>query len=126
MEPVKKYLVFETGEELYGIELKYVLKIKNNAKFYELPVLGNNYPGVIHYDNRFIPATDFEGEKPGSGEANAALILRYRMNEFSIFVKNVLDIYEFQDEETPDKVTIGFDIDGKAVKLINLEEFIGG
>ena len=31
MKPVKKYLVFETGEELYGIELKYVLKIKNNA-----------------------------------------------------------------------------------------------
>ncbi len=126
MKPVKKYLVFETGEELYGIELKYVLKIKNNAKFYELPALGEDYPGVIHFDNRFIPVADFGGEKPGNSEANAALILRYRTNEFSIFVKNVFDIYELENMETAEETAKGFYIDGKAVKLINLEEFIGG
>ena len=126
MKPVKKYLVFETGEELYGIELKYVLKIKNNAKFYELPALGEDYPGVIHFDNRFIPVADSGGEKPGNSEANAALILRYRTNEFSIFVKNVFDIYELENMETAEETAKGFYIDGKAVKLINLEEFIGG
>ena len=66
------------------------------------------------------------GEKPGSSEANAALILRYRVNEFSIFVKNVFDIYEFENTETAEETTKDFYIDGRVVKLINLEEFIGG
>ena len=123
---MQKYLVFEIGEELCGIELKYVLKIKNNAKFYELPALEKNYPGVIHFDNRFIPVAGSGGEKPGSSEANAALILRYRVNEFSIFVKNVFDIYEFENTETAEETTKDFYIDGRVVKLINLEEFIGG
>ncbi|MDR2879944.1 MAG: chemotaxis protein CheW [Fusobacteriales bacterium] len=122
MKPVKKYLVFEAGKELYGIELKYVLKIKNNAKFYELPSLGKDYPGVIHFDNRFIPVAGFGGVNPGNSEAGAVLILRYRTNEFSIFVKNVFDIYELENMETAED----FYIDGKVVKLINLEEFIGG
>lgn len=126
MKLVKKYLVFEAGEELYGIELKYVLKIKNNAKFYELPTLGKDYPGVIHFDNRFIPVAGYGGEKPGNNEANAALILRYRTNEFSIFVKNVFDIYEFENMEMTEETAKDFYIDGRVVKLINLEEFIGG
>ena len=126
MEPAKKYLVFETGGELFGIELKYILKIKNNAKFYELPALGENYPGVIHFDNRFIPVAEFGSEEPGSGEANAALILRYRVNEFSIFIKNVLDIYEFESTKVSGETAEDFYIDEKIVKLINLEEFIGG
>ena len=126
MKPVKRYLVFEDGEELYGIELKYVLKIKNSAKFYELPALGKDYPGVIHFDNRFIPVAGSGGEKPGSSEVNAAIILIYRVNEFSIFVKNVFDIYEFENTETSEETTKDFYIDGRVVKLINLEEFIGG
>ena len=126
MEPAKKYLVFEAGEELCGIELKYVLKIKNNAKFYELPALENNYSGVIHFDNRFIPVAESGSEKPGGGEVNAALILRYRVNEFAIFVKNVLDIYEFENGETAEETTKDLYIDGRVVKLVNLEEFIGG
>ena len=126
MKPAKKYLVFEIGEELCGIELKYVLKIKNNAKYYELPALEKNYPGVIHFDNRFIPVAEYGSGKPGDGEAEAALILRYRVSEFSIFVKNILDIYEFENGETTEETTEDFYIDGRVVKLINLEEFIGG
>lgn len=122
MEPAKRYLVFEASGELCGIELKYVLKIKNNAKFYELPALGNDYSGVIHFDSRFIPVAEAGGEKPGNNRENAALILRYRTNEFAIFIKNVLDIYEFQNGETAKD----FYIDGKTLKLINLEEFMGG
>ena len=126
MESGKKYLVFETGDELFGIELKYVLKIKNNAKFYELPSLGNAFPGVVQFDNRFIPVSGSFGEKPGNSEINAVLILRYRVNEFSIFVKNILDIHEFENENTAGKTVKKFYIEGKEVKIVNLEEFIGG
>ena len=126
MEPAKKYLVFETGDELFGIELKYVLKIKNNAKFYEVPALGDKYPGVVHFDNRFIPVYEFGEEQPGNSDTSAALILRYRVNEFSIFVKNILDIHEPESEEVSEEGTKIIYIDGKMVKLINLEEFIGG
>ena len=37
-------------------------------------------------------------------------------------VKNVFDIYEFENTETAEETAKDFYIDGRVVKLINLEE----
>ena len=48
------------------------------------------------------------------------------LETFHNFIKNVLDIYEYESTKVSGETAEDFYIDEKIVKLINLEEFIGG
>ena len=127
MKEVKKYLVFEVMEGLFGINLKYILKVKNNVKCYKLPAIEEKYLGVIQFENRFIPIVKFnETDSLEPNEINTVLILRYRINEFAVHIKNVIDIYDIANEDIFNDGKRHIFIEEKRINLINLEDFIGG
>ena len=124
MSKIDKYLIFEISGCLYGVDLKYILKIKNTTKFYKLPAIGEEYLGIIELENRFIPVYNFE-HKYGldNEEKNAVIFIRYRTNEFAILITNLLEIFDIQTEEIffEKEKTFTY-IDEKKACLINLEE----
>lgn len=125
MEGVKKYLVFETGKGLFGINLKYILKIKNNIKYYKLPAMEKKYLGVTQFENRFIPLVRFNKfDDLENNEGNTSLILRYRISEFAVFIKNIIDIYDIENKDIFDEEEKFTYIENKKVILINLEDFL--
>lgn len=125
MKEVKKYLIFETDEGLFGINLKYILKIKNNTKYYKLPAMEKKYLGVTQFDNRFIPIFKFsEFDRFENSGGNTSLILRYRINEFAVLIKNIIDIYDFQNKDIYNEKERFTYIKNEKVVLINLEDFL--
>ena len=125
---MEKYLIFETADRFFGVNLKYVLKIKNTTKYYELPAVGDEYLGIIEFENRFIPVYNFDNKyKLDDTEKNAVIFIRYRTNEFALLIDNLLDIFEVKAEEIfEDTEGLNTYINEKKVHLINLEEITEG
>ena len=118
-----KYLIFEADGEFFGVEIKYVLKIKDNTKYFELPYHDERYTGLIQFENKFIPVYNFRGKNKG----NAVIFIRYRMEEFALFAENIYDIYEFSSEEASAKNGKDYVIfENKETELINLENLTQG
>jgi purine-binding chemotaxis protein CheW len=102
-EEKDKYLVFIIDDELYGINIKYVIEIVGIGSITPVPDYPEFAPGVMQLRGEVIPIIDpriiFNKPKQEFGERICCVIIEYNDSKYAYVVDKVSEITDFGDNE---------------------------
>ncbi|QTA88644.1 chemotaxis protein CheW [Desulfonema magnum] len=108
-----KYLTFDIGKSVYGIEIYYVIEIVGIQKITEVPDMPDFVKGVINLRGQVIPVMDvrirFRMKQREYDDRTCVIVVRNDDTTIGLLVdtvKDVLDIPE-NDVSPPPKVSEG-------------------
>ena len=55
-----RWLVFSTGERNAAISIGYMVKILERAELFQVPLMGEEFKGIIYYNELAVPVLDWE------------------------------------------------------------------
>ncbi len=98
-----KFLTFSMGNEMYGIEIKYVIEIIGIQPITEVPELPEYIRGIINLRGKIIPVMDvrLRFKKPFREYNDRTCIVVIDTNDISIglIVDNVSEVLVIKEEE---------------------------
>jgi purine-binding chemotaxis protein CheW len=96
-----KYVVFNIGEETFGIEISRVVEILNVQKVYSLPELPDFLSGVITVRGEVIPLLDLRKRFGihSSDMRELIIIVRYDDEKIGLLVDEINEILALNPEE---------------------------
>ena len=97
-----KYLIFDLGEESFGIEIKYITEIISFQKITELPDMPEFIKGVINLRGKVIPIIDvrtrFKLDKTDHTDRTSIVIVQVGEKDIGLIVDTVAEILEILEE----------------------------
>ncbi|MCH5185095.1 MAG: purine-binding chemotaxis protein CheW [Oscillospiraceae bacterium] len=101
-----KYLVFVIDDELYGVNINYVIEIVGIGSITPVPDYPDFAPGVMQLRGEVIPIIDpriiFNKPKQEFGERICAIIIEYNDGKYAYVVDKVSEITDFGDNDITD------------------------
>jgi purine-binding chemotaxis protein CheW len=127
-----KYLTFQLGDEVYGIEIIYVTEIIGIQQITEVPELPEYVKGIISLRGQIIPVVDmrlrFEKPPRDYDERTCIIVIAIDDIDLGLIVDGVSEVVTIPDEEVvphPDldegyskKFVKGIGKVGREVKLL--------
>ncbi len=128
-----KYLLFNLGNEVYGIDIKYVIEIIELQKITEVPDMPEYIKGVINLRGKIIPAMDlrirFSIVKRAYNDRNCIIIVKVADKPVGLIVDTVEDVQDipidsiepapdFKSDAGKERFTSGLAKDGDNVRII--------
>jgi purine-binding chemotaxis protein CheW len=93
-----KFLIFDLGEESFGIEIRYITEIISFQKITELPDMPDFIKGVINLRGKVIPIIDvrvrFRLDKAEHTDRTSIVIVQVGEKDIGLIVDTVAEILE--------------------------------
>lgn len=105
-----RYLTFRLGDEVYGIEIAYVIEIVGIQKITEVPDMPGFVKGVINLRGQVIPVMDvrlrFNMEPRDYDERTCVVVVKLEETSVGLVVDTVQEVREIPEENVspPPKV----------------------
>jgi len=100
-----RYLTFMLGEEVYGIEIRYVTEIIGIQPIHRLPEVSEHIKGVINLRGRIIPVIDmrlrFKKEELGYTDRTCIVVVEIGTASAGLIVDQVAEVLEIGDIAPP-------------------------
>lgn len=96
-----KFVIFNIGEEIFGIEVHKVIEILSPQKVYSIPELPDFLAGVINVRGQVIPLLDLRkrfGIKSSDSEARI-IIVKYDNEKIALLVGEIKEIISLSNKE---------------------------
>ncbi len=96
-----KFVIFNIGEEIFGIEVYKVVEIISPQKVYSIPELPDFLAGVINVREEVIPLLDLRkrfGVKSSDSEA-PIIIVKYDSEKIALLVGEIKEIVSLSNKE---------------------------
>lgn len=98
-----KYLIFTMGEELYGMEIRYVKEIIGIQPITVIPEMPEYIKGVINLRGKIIPVMDarlrFKKEMREYDDRTCIIVLDTNDISIGLIVDSVVEVLAMQDED---------------------------
>ncbi len=100
------YLTFSLGQEIFGIEVRYVTEIVSMQTITEIPYLPEHVKGVINLRGSIIPVIDvrlrFRKEPMAYTERTCVIVIDIGNTSLGLIVDSVADVITIPEEDTVD------------------------
>lgn len=127
-----RFLTFALGEEVFGIEIRFVTEIIGMQPITPLPEVPNFIKGIINLRGKIIPVVDvrlkFEKETVAYNDRTCIIVVETNEITVGLIVDKVAEVLKIEDENIvppPDHRTgiqnrylAGIGKDGEDVKLL--------
>ena len=98
-----KFLTFHLGEEVYGIEIRYVTEIIGIQKITEVPDMPDFIKGVINLRGQVIPVMDvrtrFRMEPREYDDRTCVIVVRINDLSIGLVVDTVNEVQDIEDKD---------------------------
>lgn len=98
-----KYLTFALGNEIYGIEIRYVLEIIGVQTITEVPELPNFIRGIINLRGKIIPVMDvrlrFKKEFHPYNDRTCIIVISIDNTAIGLIVDRVIEVLSIPDTQ---------------------------
>lgn len=132
-----KFVIFNIGEEIFGIEVYKVIEILSPQKVYSIPELPDFLAGVINVREEVIPLIDLRkrfGVKSSDSEARI-IIVKYDSEKIALLVGEIKEIISLSNKEitSPPMIFKGLKRkyltgigkkDGRIIILLNIDDLL--
>jgi len=122
-------LSFMLGEELYGVELKYLVETRQSVTFRRVPSAPPHVAGITNLRGELLAVADFcpilgLPRRDWTQSSSALLVLASRGNSFALLVDRALDILSFPlNQLQPSPVTLEAEEKSFAQGILLLEDW---
>lgn len=109
-----KHLTFALGNEIYGIEIKYVTEIIGIQKVTEVPEVPDYVKGIINLRGKIIPVIDvrlrFKKEPLEYNDRTCIIVVEIRDISLGLIVDSVSEVITISETDTvlPPDASTGF------------------
>lgn len=98
-----KFLTFSLGNEVYGIEIKYVIEIVGMHKITEVPELPAYVKGIINLRGKIIPVLDvrlrFHKEPRGYNDRTCIIVVDVMEVSVGLIVDTVAEVLSIAEQD---------------------------
>jgi purine-binding chemotaxis protein CheW len=112
-----RFLTFALGEEVFGIEIRFVTEIIGMQPITPLPEVPNFIKGIINLRGKIIPVVDvrlkFEKETVAYNDRTCIIVVETNEITVGLIVDKVAEVLMIEDENIA-----GIGKDGEDVKLL--------
>ena len=112
-EQKDKFLTFKIGDELYGLEIHYVIEIIGMQKITEIPEQPNYIKGVINLRGNIIPTMDirarFNKEEREYDERTCTIVIKVGENWIGLIVDRVSEVITIDGNNISDPPNLNRD-----------------
>jgi purine-binding chemotaxis protein CheW len=108
-----RYLTFRVGNEVYGLDIEYVIEIVGMQKITEVPDMPEFVKGVINLRGQVIPVIDVRSrfcmENRAYDDRTCVIVVNINENSIGLVVDMVNEVLDIPEENVspPPKVTQG-------------------
>lgn len=117
-----KYLTFNMGEEIYGIEIKYVTEIIGVQSITEVPELPDFIKGIINLRGMIISVIDvrlrFKKEEIEYNDRTCIVVVEIGNLSIGLIVDGVAEVVEILEEDLVDPPSMKGGFSNKYIKNI--------
>lgn len=117
-----RYLTFSIGNEVYGIELRYVIEIVGIQTITEIPELPEYIKGVINLRGRIIPVMDirlrFKKEPKDYNDRTCVIIVDIKGTSIGLIVDAVSEVIAIPEQDVVDPPHINKSVNNRYIKKI--------
>lgn len=97
-----KYLLFDLGNESYGIQIAYIIQIVELQKITEIPNMPDYVKGILTIRGQMVPVIDLKTKfgihETKQGTRNCIIITSIGTNSFGLLVDNVSEVKTIPNE----------------------------
>lgn len=97
-----KYLIFSIGEELYGIEIRYVIEIISVIPITKMPGLADYAKGIINLRGKVIPVIDvrlkFKKAMREYDDKTCIVVVEISSISFGLIIDKVVEVASIDEE----------------------------
>lgn len=98
-----KFLTFSIGEEVYGIEIRYVIEIIKIQPITKVPQLPDHIKGIINLRGKIIPVMDvrlkFKKEEKEYNDRTCIIVIDFMDISLGLIVDNVAEVINISEED---------------------------
>lgn len=98
-----RYLTFQTGSEVYGIEIKYVTEIIGIQPITEIPELPDYMKGIINLRGKIIPVMDirlrFKKAPREYNDRTCVIVIDINALSIGLIVDSVAEVLTIPEED---------------------------
>ncbi len=106
-----KYMTFQVGQEVFGIELKYVNEIIQMQPVTPIPEVEHYIKGLINLRGKIIPVIDvadrFEKEAFAYTDRTCVIVIEVKSIEVGLIIENIAEVVSIEEEDILPPPTIG-------------------
>jgi len=120
-----RYLTFSIGQEIYGVEVRYVIEIvgiKTIAEITEIPELPEYVKGIINLRGKIIPVLDlrlrFRKEPKDYDDRTCVIVIDIMGKYVGLIVDSVAEVTTIPEEEVDEPPRLSKGFSNKCVKKI--------
>jgi purine-binding chemotaxis protein CheW len=117
-----KYLTFLLDQDVYAVEIRYVIEIIGVQDITEVPELPEYIKGVINIRGKIVPVMDvrlrFNKPEKQYTDRTCTIVIQYEKISIGLIVDTVADVIIIGEENVIDTPSIGRTIDMRFVKKI--------
>lgn len=105
-----RYLTFRLGDEIFGIEIRYVMEIVGIQPITEMPEMPDYIKGIINLRGRIIPVVDvrirFKKKCKDYNDRTCVVVIQYGGITIGLIVDSVSDVMAIPFEQISEKPEI--------------------
>lgn len=98
-----KYMTFQVGKNVYGIELKYVNEIIQMQPIAPIPEVEHYIKGLVNLRGKIIPVIDvadrFGLEKFEYNDRTCIIVIEVKGVEVGLVIENIAEVVSIEEEE---------------------------
>ena len=98
-----KYLIFSMGDEMYGMEIRYITEIIGIQPITEIPEMPEYVKGITNLRGKIIPVIDarlrFKKPEKGYDEKTCIIVLETDDVSIGLIVDSVAEVISIADED---------------------------
>lgn len=106
-----KYMTFQVGPDVFGIELKYVNEIIQMQQVTPLPEVEHFIRGLINLRGKIIPVIDVAdrfGKEPFEyNDRTCVIVIEVRNVEVGLIIENIAEVVAIEEEDILPPPTVG-------------------
>ena len=106
-----KYVTFQSGNEFYGVNIRYVNEIIVYQEITEIPESADYVKGLINLRGKIIPVVDvrlrFKQEPIPYTDRTCIIVIQFEVYVVGLIVEKIAEVVEIQDENILPSPSIG-------------------
>jgi len=117
-----RYLTFSIGQEVYAIEIKYVIEIVGIQKITEIPELPEYIKGIINLRGKIIPVMDvrlrFKKDPKEYTDRTCIIVIDIMGTSIGLIVDTVSEVITILDQDLVEPPQINKNVNNRYIKKI--------
>jgi len=117
-----RYLTFSIGQEVYGIEIRYVIEIVGIQKITAIPELPQYVKGIINLRGKIIPVMDvrlrFKKEPKDYNDRTCVIVIDVKGTSIGLIVDTVSEVISIPEQDIVEPPQMNKGVSNKYIKKI--------